>query len=675
VASGAISLTRGLVEARLAPAPGRGRVAAPGAEIALRPDHALMNLGSASLVFQAFEASGAAGVAGEMSLACAEWATAPTAFEAGDELLYVQSAARRYGVHFSRPGNGRADHVYAARFAAPGRTVLSCAPGCAAAGALGALALAVSEVELAASLAGAPHVARMPEVWAIRLLGTLPPGVGAHDLAMDIARRLPGAGARPVMLEYCGPGVATLTQEERFAAVRMGAVLGLPPAVFPSDEVTRGWLKAQGREPDWKPLTGDPEADAVRVLEFHLDTLEPRVVRAAEGIDPLPLREVTGVPVGRVIVGADAGLADLLLIAGELAGRQIAAGVELLVVPGSRQIRATLGACGALAALSGAGARIVDSEVRLVPGRDAGARVHLLCGAAVAGSGHVRTVFRAGPAVAVASALAGLIADPREAPSPTMSFPLPERFVPCEVVTPKPAAARAAFEIARGPAIRPLPSMPPLVTTLRGVVLQRFPDRLGTAGALADGPRVWRHRGDLAAMARHLYAGSDPTFAARALALGGGFVVAGADYGVGPHRPQVVLALVALGVRAVIATSFAPGHRAEMIRHGVLPLRRAGGSDPGDPGDPDGLAIGDELEIPGLPDVLEPNKPLAVRDLTRGTQFTLHHDLTPREIELVRAGGLLAAGTRADPPPGRSAARAVAADAVQVGAREGGVAC
>ena len=646
MAPGPASLTRGLIEAHLASPTGRGRAMVPGAELALKLDHALMDSDAASLVFQSLETSGVASVSGEMALACAEWPMAPPAFEAGDELNYVQSAARRYGLHFSRAGNGRAHHVYAARFAAPGRTLLSCASGSAAAGAIGTLALPVSEVELAAALAGTPHAARMPEVWAIRLAGALSPGVGAYDLVMDLASRLPGVGAHPVALEFCGSGVATLTQEARFTVARLGADLGLPPAVFPSDEVTRAWLKAQGREPDWKPLAGDPEADGVRVILIHLDTIEPEVLRVAEGADPLQVREAAGVPVSRVVLGADAGLTDLLLVAGQLSGRQVAPGVELVVIPGSRQIRATLGACGAWGALRDAGAAIVDAEARLAPGSAAG--VVLSCGGSAAASSHSRTVFRAGPAVAVASALAGRITDPREMPPPAVPFALPDRFAPCEVVPPKPVAARLTIEIVRGTSIRPLPSLSPLVT-LRGVVLQRLPDRVRTDRALSGGPRVWRHRGDPAAMAEHLYAAFDPTFAARARALGGGFVVAGADYGIGPHRPHVVLAMVALGVRAVIATSFAPGHRAEMIRHGVLPLRRLpAGEEPGDPWD---LAVGDELEIPGLPDMLERNKPLVVRNLTHGTQITLHHDLTEREIELVRAGGLLAASVPVSPAP------------------------
>ncbi|MGH7731610.1 MAG: aconitase family protein, partial [Candidatus Eiseniibacteriota bacterium] len=355
MAVGPASLTRSLIEARLASIPGRGRAPAPGTEIALGLDHALMDADAAPLVFQSFETSGAASVAGEMALACAEWPMAPPAFETGDELLYVQSAAQRYGVHFSRAGNGRAHHVYAARYGAPGRTLLSCAPGSAAAGAMATLALPVSELELAAALAGIPHTVRMPEVWAIRLSGTLPPGVGAQDLVMGLARRLPGAGAHPVVLEYCGSGVATLPQDARLTVTRLGAALGLPPAVFPSDDMTRAWLKAQGREPDWKPLAGDPEGDAVRVLVMQLDTLEPKVLRA-EGADPLQVREVAGLPIHRVVLGADAGLGDLLLVAEGLGGRQVAAGVELVVVPGSRQIRATLGACGALAALGAAGA-------------------------------------------------------------------------------------------------------------------------------------------------------------------------------------------------------------------------------------------------------------------------------------------------------------------------------
>lgn len=633
------SLTRGLIETHLASAPGR-RAIGIGTEVALRLDHAVMDADAASLVFQAFERCGAADVAGDMSLACAEWPMAPAAFEAGDELRYVQSAARRYGAHFSRPGNGRAHHVYAARFAAPGRTLLACAAGATAAGAIGSLALPVSEVELAAALTGIPHATVMPEVWAIRLFGALPPGVGAHDLAMALAHRLPAAGAREVVLEFSGPGIASLTLEARLAFARVAPLLGLPTPLFPSDEETRAWLRAQGREPDWKPLAGDPESEAARALELHLDLLEPGAVRAAEGTDPLPVRDVAGVPVARVVVGADAGLAELLSVAATLDGHPVAAGVDLVVVPGSRQIRRMLGACGALQAMSDAGARVIDVEARLAPG--AGAGVVLICGATPAAGHDTRTLFRVGPEVAAASALAGSVADPRERPSPAARFPMPDRFAPCEVVSPRPAAERGGIEIAHGTTIGTLPGLPPLVTTLRGVVLQRFPDRLGTDRALPMGPRVWRHRGDPAAMAGHLYAGFDPTFAARARALGGGFVVAGADYGIGPHRPHVVLAMVALGVRAVIATSYGSGHRAEMIRHGVLPL--CGPVADGEPGDPADLAVGDELEIPGLPDVLERNKPLVVRNLTRGTQIVLRHDLTEREIERVRAGGLLAAG-------------------------------
>ncbi len=640
--TGAGSLTRGLIESHLASVPGRGRGIATGAEVALRLDHALMDADAATLVFQAFELSGAATVAGEMSLACAEWPMAPAAFEEGDELRYVQSAARRYGAHFSRPGNGRAHHVYAARFGAPGRTLLACASGAAAAGAMGSLALPVSEVELAAALTGIHHATPMPEVWAIRLAGGLPPGVGAHDLVMTLAHRLPGAGARPVVLEFCGPGVASLTLEARLTIARFATVLGLPGVIFPSDEETRGWLRAQGREPDWKPLAGDPESGAARVLELPLDLLEPSVVRAAEGTDPLPVRDVAGVPVARVVVGADAGIADLLCVAAALDGRTVAASIDLVVVPGSRQIRAMLGACGALRALSAAGARVLDVEARIAPGSSAG--VVLICCATPAPGHDARTLFRVGPEVAVAAALAGCVADPRERPAPVTSFPMPDRFAPCDVVPPRPAAERLAIEITHGSAIRTLPALSPLVTTLRGVVLQQFPDRVGTDSALSPGPRVWRHRGDPAAMAGHLYAGLDPTFAVRARALGGGFVVAGTDYGIGPRRPHVVLAMVALGVHAVIAMSFAPLHRAEMIRHGVLPLRRPA-SDV-ESGDLAELAIGDELEIPGLPDMLERSKPLVVRNLTRGTQLVLHHDLTERDIERVRAGGLLAAGAR-----------------------------
>ena len=635
----ATSLTRSLIETHLVPAPVKGRVPAPGSDVALRVDHMVMDEGAASLVFQAFETCDLPRVAADLALACVESPAGPPMFESGDERWYVRSAAAHFGVHYSPAGNGRAHHVHGARHASPGRVVLTCASGGTAAGAIGSMALAVSELELAAALAGVPHRTRVPDVWAIRLAGNFPPGVGAHDLVMSLAGTLPGAGARAVALEFCGPGVATLDQEARFTVARLAATLGLPGVVFPSDERTRTWLEAQGREPDWRPLAGVAEADATRVIDVQLDALEPRAVRTVEGADPLLARDVSGLPIRRVVLGADAGLSDLLAVAESVGGGFIAPGVELIVVPGSRQLRAALGASGALEALTGAGVRVLDAEARIAPGPESG--VVLLCGAGSAASGRARTAFRVGPGIAAASALSGRVADPRELPPATLSFTMPERLPPCEVIAARPAAGEAVAPIERGSAIRPLPSLPPMVATLRGVVLQRFPDRVRTDRVLPDGPRVWRHRSDAAALADHLYAGLDPGFASRARALGGGFVVAGARYGVGPRRPHAAMAMVALGVRVVIADSFDPGHRAELVRHGVMPL-----CPPPDMG-PAELAVGDDLEIPGLPEMLERSKPLIVRNLTRGHQLALHHDLSEPEIEMVRAGGLLAAGVRA----------------------------
>src|SRR5262245_5242722 len=591
-----------------------------------------MDADSAALVFQYLESQGAAELAFE-TLTCVEGPVLPASFEASEELLYVQSAARRLGCSFSPPGGGRAHYLYAAASAWPGRTLLSPAAFASSAGAMAVLAMPASELELAATLAGIPHIVRMPEVWAIRLLGTLPPGVGAHDLVMALARILPGAGRRAVTLEYCGPGIATLDQEARFTIAREGEAVGLPPALFPSDEHTRVWLRAQGREPDWKPLAGDPESDSLQVIEIHLDALEPRLARTLEGADPLDVRELTGIPARRVVIGTEAGLADLTRCAEALDGKRIAPGVELYVIPGCRQIRATLAASGALTALVAAGAVVLDAEARLAPG---GAdSVALLCGASPAAAGRARMVFRAGAAVAAASALAGRIADPRELAPGSARFTPPERWLASGVEPAVPAPERAAVEIVRGTTMRPLPARTPLPATLRGVVLQRFPDRVSTLQALPVGPRVWRHRGDLSQLAEHLFAGLDGSFASRARALGGGIVVAGSEYGVGPHRAHLVPALVALGVRVVIAESFAPAHRAELILHGVLALRPAPDTEPGE------LALGDELEFPGLPEMLERNKPLVARDLTRGTQVTLFHDLSTREIEWIRAGGLL----------------------------------
>jgi homoaconitase/3-isopropylmalate dehydratase large subunit len=625
------SLTRSLIEAHLADAAGRARTAGSGGEAALRIDQVLMDADAATLVFQAFEATGRARAQVELALACAEAPPPSPPFEANDALLYVQSAARRFGVHFSRAGNGRGHHVHAARFAAPGRTLLACAAGAAAAGSLGSLAFDASEVELASALTGAPHTVTVPPLWAVRLEGTMAPWVDAHDLARALAVRLPPGGAAGAVLEYVGPGILSLSQEARLTVARGGAALGAAASLFPSDEVTRGWLLEQGREPDWKALGGEPEGEAERVIALHLDALEPMIGRG-DGSSPVSVREAVEIPMGRVVLGADAGLEDLLVLAAALRGRVVAPGIELVVIPGSRQIRHRAAACGALGELIAAGARLADSESRLAPAPAPGAA--LLCGASARAAGRARAVYRAGPATLAAAALAGHIADPRELQSAPLAT-LSGRTEIDDALIVKPTPTHAGAELARGAAVRSLPSLPPIVATLRGVVLLRLGDRVGTEVALPGGPKVRRHRADLAALADHLFAGIDRDFPARARAHGGGFLVAGTDYGSGAPSPHAALALVQLGVRAILARSFAAQHRAELTRHGVLTLRFARGEEQ------EGPRVGDELEIPGLPEVLEPNRPLTVRDLSRGAQFALHHDLTRRQIEMVRAGGLI----------------------------------
>ena len=294
-------------------------------------------------------------------------------------------------------------------------------------------------------------------------------------------------------------------------------------------------------------------------------------------------------------------------------------------------LRHRAAACGALGELIAAGARLADSESRLAP---APAGAALLCGASARAAGRARAVYGAGPATLAAAALAGRIADPRELQTAPLAA-LDGRMEIDDGLIVKPPPTNAGAELARGATVRALPSLPPIVATLRGVVLLRLGDRVGTDVALPCGPKVRRHRADLAALADHLFAGVDRDFPARARAHGGGFLVAGTDYGSGERSPHAALALVQLGVRAILARSFAAEHRAELTRHGVLTLRFARGEEQ------EGPRVGDELEIPGLPEVLEPNRPLTVRDLSRGAQFALHHDLTRRQIEMVRAGGLI----------------------------------
>ncbi len=587
----------------------------------------------AALAFRLFEGLGRERFACDLVLACAGGGVLP-GLDAAEEQAVVERAARRRGAVFSRAGNGPGHQVYVSRFAAPGRVALGVDPRLAACGALGTLAFAVNPVELAVALAGVPVEIVPPEVVIVRLIGRPPGWLGGEDLVLALRRRFGVAPPRGAVLEFHPLETDAIPVAARIAIARECPALGATSALFPSDETTRRFLKAQGREADWKPLAVIPEGATAGGLDLDLSDLEPLIERAGSG-EVLPLREMAGASVDAVWMGPEVTAADLVRLAALLGARPVDPRVALTVTIGNRQVHETAARDGVLATLHRAGARVgVEADGR-PPAVRAGTGTALACG--VGGARWTRADMRrwhvTGLDACAAAALAGTIGDPRvlvapesgEAAVPVLNDRLLVR-PPSDTpgAAPEPGTAEPVFGAAiEGP--------------MRGTVLLKLGDRVGVDTILPWGARVRPLRLKLGELARFAFAGVDPGFAARAAAHGGGWIVAGHGFGAGGRREQVGLVAVRLGLKAVLARSFDPGFRRLLLQHGILALRLAAD------GDYEDLVAGDELEIPDLPEGLEAGKPLVVRNLTRGEQHALHHDLDATAIAAVRIGGLLAA--------------------------------
>jgi aconitate hydratase len=646
-----VSLTTTLLESHAA-ASGRGRALGAGSWLAIRPDHLVLEGHAATLALLAFESLARPRAPLDAVLVADGAGEGGGRFEAADERLYRRAASRRAGAAFARPESGPAHQLYLARFASPGRVVFAAAHGVSVAGALGSLVLPAGPIEVAAALAGAPVPRLVPPIVGVRLRGTLPWWAGGHDLVCALALRLAEAGLAGGVLEFEGSGVEALPIPERCAVARAVDTLGMVACLFPSDERTREWLRTCGREPDWKLHATALEPDAAAMIEVDLDAIEP--MRRASGTGAIrPLRDSAGngfrEPIAQAVVGPDADIADLLKFAAMLGGRTPAAGVAVIAHAGTHAIATALERSGARAMLAAAGVQVLSPGARPVARPPRGASI--LCGVDLPGGWG----DRASVATVAACAISGRISDPREVFEGSIGEIEVDGFTPDEPWISRPAVdAPTADPGLPARTVQALPESPPLTTALRGPVLIALGERVAARRILPEGPRVWRHASHIAALARHAFAEADPAFVARARAARGGFVVAAGGFGEGARDPHAALALVELGVRAVLARSFAPGCVASLVRHGILPLVFAV------PDDTEILSTGDEIEVPGLPETLEPNKPLVVRDLTRGGQVLVHHELGAREIEMVRVGGLLQAVRAAGAAPSVGVARTVA---------------
>ena len=586
----------------------------------LEPDHVVLDEAEGAFALWAFRHGTAAPARVRFALLVADGRGVLAGDPASDVAATLERAASERGIHFARAGSGICTHVYTESFAAPGRFAVGCAPGLERAGALGMLAWRVSRIEAAAALAGASVVRAEPIVRGVQVAGELVPGVSGHDLVAEIERRSPEAQPG-VVLELRGTGVERITMRDRFVIASSAGTLGVSAVVLPSDEVTRAWMRAHGREADWKRFAVDGlESDAM--LDLDLERVEPWL-RLGSGRDALrAVRHAAGVPIQRIVIGSGSGHGDWAVLAALLRGR--VARVPVTVVPGSRCIVDAARASGVWDQLEQAGVRF-DSHPGVAPTRrDEGVVLAFATPevmGARGGDGNGRR-WSGSLESCAAAALAGVITDPREVvPAEGMAIETGRAIaVTARIVPPSPRAASES---------RPANSSP---IPRRGVVLLSAGDDVDASRVVPWGPRAAALAP--AALTELTFAPLDPGFAARAERAGGGWLVAGREFLAGARADLAAWVLERLGVRVVVARSLAPGASDHLVRAGILPLEF---------GALDVVALepGDELELPGGFEVLEPGAAVTVRNLTRGDQALFTHQLDDQALAMLRAGGSL----------------------------------
>ncbi|MBZ0160103.1 MAG: aconitate hydratase [bacterium] len=614
----------------------------PGKEVAIRIDQTLTQDATGTMAYLQFEAMGIPRVRTKLSVSYVDHNMLQTGFENADDHRFLQSIAAKYGIYFSRPGNGICHQVHLERFSAPGQILLgsdSHTPTC---GGVGMIAIGAGGLDVAVAMGGGPFYLPMPKVLLVRLNGRLGPWGAAKDIILEVLRRLTVKGGVGKILEYGGDGVTCLTVPERATITNMGAELGATTSIFPSDDQTRRYLAAQGREGSWVALAPDPDATYDELLEIDLDQLEPMVARPSSPDNVCPVSEVEGTKISQVCVGSctNSSFRDLMTVAMMLKGKTVHPDISFTVTPGSKQVYTMIASNGALTDLIASGGRILEAACGPCIGMGQ---------APASGTASLRSfnrnfegrsgapndkVYLASPEVCAASALAGEIVHPRRVSQPVSVLP-PERFVLDDNLIVPPSPHPEQVEVTRGPNIKPVPIRGELPSTIEGEVLLKMGDNITTDHILPAGSKILPLRSNIPAISEYAFSRVDPEFARRAKEKGGGFVVGGSNYGQGSSREHAALAPMYLGLKGAIVTSFARIHRANLINFGILPLIFANGQDY------NSIGQGDQLRIERVAEQIRGGQQVVVNNVTKGTEFVARHDLTAREVDIVLAGGML----------------------------------
>ncbi|MBQ2989498.1 MAG: aconitate hydratase [Clostridia bacterium] len=616
----------------------------PGTEIGLRIDQTLTQDATGTMAYLQLEAMGIERVKTELSVAYIDHNTLQAGFENADDHRYIQTVTKKHGVRFSRPGNGICHQVHLERFSVPGKTLIGSDSHTPTAGGIGMLGMGAGGLDVAVAMGGGTYYITMPRIIHINLVGKLPDYVGAKDIILEVLRLLGVKGGVGAIVEYGGEGVRSLSVPQRATVTNMGAELGATTSVFPSDEITRAFLAAQEREADFTPIA--PDDDAVYDEEYTVDlsALKPLAACPHSPDNVKPVSALQGMKINQVCIGSctNSSMLDMLTVAAMLKGKTVHPDVSLSISPGSKQVYTMLAQCGALADLIAAGARILECACGPCIGmgfspKSAGVSLRTFNRNFLARSGTADAeVYLVSPETAAASAITGVFTDPTtlgKAPE----IQVPAHFVVNDNLIEMPADADEAKEITveRGPNIKPIPVGKAPAEDLSCELILKVGDNITTDHIMPAGTKILPYRSNVPKLSEFCFTVCDKDFPERAKAKNGGIIVGGVNYGQGSSREHAALVPLYLGIKAVVAKSFARIHVANLINFGIVPLTFE------NPADYDKLAEGDALTIVGFADSVAGADQLILKDLTNGAEIPLCLNATERQRAILGAGGLL----------------------------------
>ncbi|MBQ0004906.1 MAG: aconitate hydratase [Clostridiales bacterium] len=612
-----------------------------GEEIGIRIDQTLTQDATGTMAYLEFESMGIPRVKTEKSVAYIDHNTLQSGFENADDHRYIQSVCAKHGVYFSRPGNGICHQVHYERFGKPGKTLIGSDSHTPTGGGIGMLAIGAGGMDVAVAMGGGAYYIPMPRMIRVNLTGELRPNVSAKDIILEVLRILSVKGGVGAIVEYAGPGVKTLTVPQRCTITNMGAELGATSSIFPSDEMTKAFLKAEGREEDWTELSSDADAEYAQEIDINLSELVPLAACPHSPDNIKKVADLEEIKVDQVCIGSctNSSLSDMLTVAAMLKGRKIDDSVSLSISPGSRQVFSMLAECGALTDMIDAGARVLECACGPCIGmgfspNSAGVSLRTFNRNFLGRSGTKDgQVYLVSPETAVAAALTGYITDPMVLED-VEPYAMPESFRINDsgIIAPLEGDEAAEAEVLKGPNIKPFPETHPLEDNISAEVILKVEDNITTDHIMPAGAKVLPYRSNVPKISEFCFEVVDPTFSARAKAAGSGIIVGGSNYGQGSSREHAALAPLYLGIRAVVAKSFARIHAANLVNAGILPLIFE------NPDDYEKIQQGSKVEMKNVHSGLKEDKVILMVD---GEEISLRMELAERQKAMLLAGGLL----------------------------------